>query len=124
MFEHKSERLLPRRAFLRRQAKHLAVAGVFVALGWCVGILGYVAFEGMSLLDATLNAAMILGGMGPVGELHTTAGKLFASFYAIFSGVGFIGVSGILFAPVYHRFIHKFHIELREESMRKHAQAK
>ncbi|MGZ8460561.1 MAG: hypothetical protein ACXWW2_09040 [Candidatus Deferrimicrobiaceae bacterium] len=62
-------------------------------------------------MDALLNASMILGGMGPVAELHTTAGKLFASFYALFSGLVFITVSGLILAPVIHRFLHKFHLE-------------
>ena len=62
-------------------------------------------------MDAILNAAMILGGMGPVTELHTTAGKLFAAGYALFSGLLFIAVAGILFGPVFHRFLHRFHLE-------------
>ena len=70
---------------------------------------GYHQTEGLPWLDALLNASMILSGMGPVQELHTTAGKLFASFYALFSGVMFITLAGVLFAPVFHRFLHKFH---------------
>ena len=114
MFEHHSESLLSKRDFLVRQAKHVGLAGGFILGGWAIGISGYVLFEDMSFIDATLNAAMILGGMGPVSELHTTAGKLFASFYAIFSGVGFIGATGVIFAPLYHRFFHQFHLSLEE----------
>jgi hypothetical protein len=80
-----------------------------VSLG--LGILGYHGLEGLSRLDALLNAAMILGGMGPVNELTTDAGKWFASFYALFSGVIFLVVAGILIAPVAHRLLHHLHLE-------------
>jgi hypothetical protein len=79
-----------------------------------LGVLGYRFLEGLSWIDALLNAAMILGGMGPVNELHSTAGKLFASFYALYSGVVFLVVAGVLFAPVVHRFLHYFHLETGE----------
>jgi hypothetical protein len=97
--------------FLRRLARHalLALAVTFVALG--IGILGYHLTEGMSFLDALLNASMILGGMGPVNSLKTDAGKLFASFYALFSGMVFLGAAGILMAPIAHRFLHWMHME-------------
>src|SRR6185369_5723017 len=75
------------------------------------GILGYGLLEGMDWIDATLNAAMILSGMGPVNELHTVSGKLFASFYALFSGVVFITSVAVLLAPLVNRFLHKFHLE-------------
>jgi hypothetical protein len=74
-------------------------------------VYGYHYFGELSWLDALLNASMILSGMGPVNELRTTAGKLFATFYALFSGVAFITIVGVLFAPVIHRFLHKFHLE-------------
>ena len=73
-----------------------------------IGILGYHVFEGLPWIDALLNAAMLLGGMGPVNELHTTAGKLFASFYALYCGVIFLVVAGILLTPIIHRFIQSF----------------
>lgn len=111
MFEHRSEQLLPRREFAIRQLRHAFIAAILIAGGWLIGIAGYMGFEKMNLIDAMLNAAMILGGMGPVTELRTIGGKLFASFYAIFSGVGFIGATAIFFAPVFHRFLHKFHLD-------------
>jgi hypothetical protein len=83
------------------------------ALG--LGTFGYHYLEGLPWIDAELNASMILSGMGPVAELHTTAGKLFASFYALFSGVAFIAIAGVLLAPVYHRFLHQFHLEIEDE---------
>jgi hypothetical protein len=76
-----------------------------------LGVCGYHFIERLPWVDALLNASMILGGMGPVAELYTTAGKLFASFYALFSGLVFITVSGLILSPVIHRFLHKFHLE-------------
>ncbi len=110
-YEHRRDRLIPRALFYRRVAKNavVALAVVFVSLG--IGILGYRITEGLSWLDALLNASMILGGMGPVAELRTPAGKVFASCYALFSGIAFLSVAGILVAPVLHRFLHKFHME-------------
>lgn len=82
---------------------------MIIALG--IGIFGYHWFEGMPWIDATLNASMILGGMGPVSPLNTAGGKLFASAYALFSGVIFIGIMGLILAPFIHRVLHRFHIE-------------
>jgi hypothetical protein len=112
MFEHKWAPLLSRRAFARRMAAHALFALAFVAGSLLVGVEGYHRIEGMPYIDSLLNASMLLGGMGPVGELHTVAGKLFASAYALFAGIGFLVVAGVLFAPVIHRFLHKFHLEL------------
>ena len=115
MYEHRHKPLLSRIKFLFRVLHHgmLAIGVVFIALG--IGILGYHWFEGMSWIDAILNASMILGGMGPVTALNTVGGKLFASAYAIFSGLVFIGVMGIVLAPFAHRLLHRFHLEADEE---------
>ncbi len=113
-YEHRRERLVPRSVFYRRVAKNGIVALAVVLVSLTIGILGYRLTEGLSWLDALLNASMILGGMGPVAELRTPAGKLFASFYALFSGIAFLSVAGILFAPILHRFLHKFHLESEE----------
>ena len=115
MFEHRSQPLLPRAAYLLRVTLHTSAAFGIVAGSLAIGIIGYHSLEGFSWIDSTLNAAMILGGMGPVNELHTTRGKLFASGYALFSGVVFLVVAGVLFAPVIHRLIHKFHLEIDSE---------
>jgi hypothetical protein len=88
------------------------MALLIVLASLAVGMGGYHAFEGLSWIDAFVNAAMILGGMGPVNELHTTVGKLFAGFYALYSGIVFLVVAGVLFAPVVHRFFHHFHLEI------------
>jgi hypothetical protein len=115
MYERHHEPLISREAYLRRilWSGGLAFAAVLAAL--FLGVSGYHWIEGLPWVDSILNAAMILGGMGPVAELHTTAGKLFAAAYALFSGLMFIMVAGLLFAPVIHRFLHIFHLEAGSE---------
>jgi hypothetical protein len=115
MFEHKAEPIARRRAFARRMTGHALVAVGFVIVSLLIGVVGYHWLERMSYVDSLLNASMLLGGMGPVGELHTVAGKLFASAYALFSGMVFLVVAAVLFAPVIHRFLHRFHLELAAE---------
>jgi hypothetical protein len=111
MFEHKKQPLLPRHKYIRRVTKYGLFALGIILFSLLIGILGYHILEGLSWIDSLLNASMILGGMGPVDELHTNAGKIFASGYAIFSGVVFLAAAGVLFAPVFHRFLHKFHLD-------------
>ena len=115
-FEHRTQPLLPRAAFARRVARHLGFAVGIIAVSLVLGVLGYHGFEGLSWLDATLNAAMILGGMGPVTPLSTDAGKLFASAYALFAGVVFLVAVGLFLAPIVHRFLHHFHLDLEGEN--------
>ena len=98
-YESRRQPLLPRAAFYRRLAQHLAVAGILVAVSLALGIAGYVATEGMSTLDAFLNAAMLLGGMGPVTPLATPAGKLFAGVYALYAGLVFVACAAVVLAP-------------------------
>ncbi|HEY2986385.1 MAG TPA: hypothetical protein VGL11_01590 [Candidatus Binatia bacterium] len=114
MYERRGDRLLPRGAFLRRLGRHATVALALVAGSLAVGIMGYHFLEHLDWIDALLNAAMILGGMGPVNEIHTAAGKIFASIYALYSGLIVLVVAGVLFAPIFHRFLHHFHLELEE----------
>ncbi len=115
-YEHRSEPLLPWRVFLlRRVGKTLLAAALVIALSLVIGILGYHLAEGMGWLDAFLNAAMILGGMGPVDTLHSVAGKLFAGFYALYSGLVLVGTAGLMLAPFLHRLLHRFHLESRRE---------
>jgi hypothetical protein len=115
-FEHHTQPLLPRELFIRRLISYVFIACVLIILSLGIGVLGYRFFEGMSWLDALMNASMILGGMGPVKELHTSGGKLFASFYALFSGIAFLAIAGTLIAPIAHRFLHKLHLEMDEDS--------
>lgn len=111
MLEHKHQPIAPLGLFLRRIAKSVGLALLVVAAALSIGVFGYHASEDLPWIDAFLNAAMILGGMGPVNELHTQAGKLFAAGYALFSGLVFMVVAGILFTPILHRFLHRFHLE-------------
>jgi hypothetical protein len=109
-FERLQEELLPRRLFLWRLAGWVAVAGAVVLGSLAVGICGYHYLDGLPWIDSLLNASMILAGMGPVDPLKTDAGKIFASIYALYSGLALIAVVGLLLAPVIHRLLHKFHI--------------
>ena len=111
MYEHRSEPLLSKKRFIRRLVLHWLAAMGAIALSLAIGIFGYHFLEGLPWLDALLNASMILGGMGPVDPIQSTGGKLFASFYALLAGIGFIAIAGILIAPVAHRFMHKHHLE-------------
>lgn len=111
MFEHRTKPLLPRKTFVLRVLRSLVLAVGIIGVSLALGVFGYHFCEGLSWLDSLLNASMILTGMGPVSELHTVAGKLFASFYALFSGVVFISAVAIFLAPLGHRFLHKFHLE-------------
>ena len=111
-YEHRNQPLLPWRVFLlRRVGRTLALALGVIAVSLFTGMLGYRLTEGMGWLDAFLNAAMILGGMGPVDALHTSAGKLFAGIYALYSGLLLVLVAGLLLAPFLHRLMHHFHLE-------------
>jgi len=112
MLARRTKPLLPRTVFLRRVLRSLVLAFGIIGVSLGLGIFGYHFCAGLSWLDALLNASMILTGMGPVNELRTTAGKLFASFYALFSGVVFITSVAVMLAPMVHRFLHKFHFEL------------
>ena len=111
MFEHRKSKLLPRRAFYTRLAASVAVGSIVIAISLSIGMLGYHHFENFSWVDSFVNAAMILSGMGPLTPIQTNAGKLFAGFYALFSGIVFITTAGLMLAPVAHRFLHKFHLE-------------
>ena len=119
MFEHRSQPLLPRRVFYARLARHIAGGLGLVAVMLGLGMIGYHGFEKLPWVDAFVNAAMILSGMGPVATLQTDAGKIFAGCYALFSGLAFVSVIGVIIAPVFHRFLHKFHLEMAERAAKK-----
>lgn len=103
--------LPPRQQFLRRLVRSALAGLAVVVVSLAAGMLGYHGFEGLPWLDAFLNASMILAGMGPVDTLHTTGGKLFAGCYAIYSGIALLTSVGLMFAPLVHRFLHRFHLE-------------
>lgn len=111
MYEHRTEALLPRRAFWRRVARHGVWAAGLVVVSIAVGIWGFWYFAGQPLMDALLNTAMLLGGMGPVGKIRGNAGKLFAAAFALYAGLVFLVAVGLAFAPFVHRMLHKFHLE-------------
>ncbi|MDH4219644.1 MAG: hypothetical protein OEY18_04785 [Candidatus Aminicenantes bacterium] len=111
MYEQRTQELIPRSRFLSRLIFHVSLAILIVLASLGLGIIGYRQTEGLSWIDSLLNAAMILGGMGPVNQLQTTSGKFFASFYAIFSGIIFLVSAGVILAPVFHRILHYFHLE-------------
>ena len=115
MFEHRHEKLLPRRLFLKRLAKYALISLSLILASLMIGMVGYSEFEGFSWVDSFLNAAMLMGGMGPVGILHTDAGKVFAGIYALYCGLIELVAVGLLAAPVAHRFLHHFHLE-REQN--------
>jgi hypothetical protein len=111
MFERHNEPLISRRQFLLRQGKHLLIVLAIIGGSLVLGMLGYHFIEGMPWVDAFLNTAMLLGGMGPVDQLHTSAGKIFAGIYALYSGIVFLIIAGVLLAPAFHRMLHRFHMD-------------
>jgi len=111
MFENRAQSLLPRRKFYHRLARSASVSLTLIGGALLIGMAGYHIFENMGWIDSFANASMILSGMGPLGELKTSTGKIFAGCYALFSGVAFLTSVGIVFTPIFHRFIHKFHLE-------------
>jgi hypothetical protein len=115
ILEHKRQGLLPRKLFYARLGRAAALGGTIILASLMIGMAGYHYFEHLSWLDAFVNASMILSGMGPVAELHTSAGKLFAGCYALFSGIAFLTSIGVVFAPIFHRFLHKFHLEAKSK---------
>jgi len=118
MFERRHEKLLPFPKFLGRLGKTSLLVFSLVTVALIIGIAGYHWIAGLPWIDSLLNAAMILTGMGPVDPMKTTAAKLFASFYALFSGIVFLTSAGALFAPIFHRFLHRFHLDEGESSNR------
>jgi hypothetical protein len=111
MYERRNQAPVTRRHFAKRVARHISFAflGALVALG--IGIVGYHYLDHLGWLDAFVDAAMILGGMGPVHPLTSQPAKVFAGLYALFAGVVFIGVSGVIIAPFVHRLLHHFHFQ-------------
>jgi len=111
MYEHHKQPLVSFEVFLRRVLSSILVALGFVGFSLLLGAVGYHFTEHLGWLDSTLNASMILTGMGPVNPMQTTAGKLFATFYSLYSGIAFLTIAAILFTPFIHRFLHRFHLQ-------------
>ena len=104
-----------RAAFLRRLGWHFLAGSSFVIVSLAIGMAGYEYFENLDWRDAFLNAAMLLGGMGPVEAPKTPGGKIFAGVYALYAGLVFLIFAGVLLVPVLHRVLHRFHWEIRDE---------
>jgi len=113
VYEPRNRAPLPRPQFVRRLLGHAAAAVGLLATSLGAGMGGYMVFEGLPWIDAFLNAAMLLGGMGPVDAPRTTAGKLFAGLYALYAGLVFLVTAALLFAPIFHRVLHRFHWDER-----------
>lgn len=116
MYEHHTAPLLPRRLFWRRMLQHGGAALAAMIVSLFAGTVGYHVLGELPWVDALENASMILGGMGPVDPIGSTGGKLFASGYALYSGVFFLLIAGVILAPVFHRLMHHFHLDRSEQS--------
>jgi hypothetical protein len=123
MFERRGEPIISRARFASRMATAFAVTVVIVIASLAIGMVGYHFLGGLAWIDALLNSAMILTGMGPVDAMQTTGGKLFASFYALYSGIAFLTMMAVLLAPIIHRALHKFHIAEEDQNEEQDAKA-
>lgn len=115
MFEHHKEPLASQSVFAQRMLRFSLFSAGMILFSLGIGILGYHFLESLSWIDSLLNASMILGGMGPVNALQTDAGKIFASFYALYSGIVLLASVGVLTTPIFHRFLHRFHLEIEDD---------
>jgi hypothetical protein len=114
-YEKKSQPVIPLSRFILRLARSAAIAGGILFGGLGIGVLGYHLTENLPWLDALLNASMILSGMGPLMQPVTIGGKLFAGTYALYSGLAVLVIAGVMFGPVVHRFLHRFHLEAEDD---------
>ena len=111
VFERRHDPLAPMPVFVKRLIASLAIAFALIAFALTIGVVGYHSLGGLGWIDSLLEASMILGGMGPVNTLTSDGVKVFASLYALFSGLIFIAVMGVVLTPVAHRVLHKFHVD-------------
>jgi len=118
MYEHRRQKLLSRPAFVRRLKRHGVWALSLMLGSLFLGTIGFHLMSRLSWIDAFLNSAMLLGGMGPVGDMGPASGKIFAAIYALYAGLLFLVVAGLLFAPVFHRMLHRFHLDEGEDDAR------
>jgi len=114
IFEGRSEQLAPVSVFVKRIIGSLAMAVGLIAVVLLIGLAGYHYLAGFTWIDSLLEASMLLGGMGPVNELPNDSAKIFASAYALFSGLVFIAVMGLVLSPIVHRVLHKFHVDEKD----------
>ena len=114
-FEHRTQPVIPPERFIIRLAHSGIIALALIAVSLFIGMVGYHILEGLSWIDAFLNASMLLGGMGPIHIPATSGGKLFAGLYALYCGLAVILVAGVILAPIAHRILHRFHMESRDQ---------
>lgn len=114
--EHRGERPITRRLFMRRLVRHGGFASMIIGVSILIGTFGYRILGQMSWIDSFLNACMILGGMGQVGDVKATSGKLFAGLFALYAGMIFLIVSAVVLTPIFHRVLHRFHWEADHSS--------
>ncbi len=115
VYENKKQKLVSRKKFRSRIMFAVYIDVILLSVSLFIGVMGYHYFNNLSYVDAFMNASMILGGMGPVDPLINNSAKIFAGFYALYSGIAFLTSFAILITPVYHRFLHKFHLEAKGE---------
>jgi hypothetical protein len=113
-YERRHDQLAPRSVFVKRIIASLAVALGIIFVALLIGIAGYHYIAGFNWIDSLLEASMILGGMGPIKELPNDVAKIFASVYALFSGLILIALMGIILSPVIHRVMHRFHVDEKD----------
>ena len=111
MYENRKRPLINRAAFAKRVLRHLFLALFIVIAALGLGVLGYHFLGELTWIDSLLDASMILAGMGPISPLHAVSAKVFASCYALFSGLVFIGIATLIIAPFAHRLLHRFHLD-------------
>lgn len=111
MFESRHHPLIPKQKFIARMLFSFLTGLALIAVSLLIGMIGYHYYENLSWVDAFVNASMILSGMGPLAQMHTDDGKIFAGCYALYSGIALLSIAGIIFAPIIHRFLHRFHME-------------
>ncbi|SFZ91592.1 hypothetical protein SAMN05428642_102154 [Flaviramulus basaltis] len=110
-FEHKNHQILPFKKFILRVIKYFLFSVVLIVFSLGIGTIGYYHYANISWVDAFYNASLILTGMGPVDQMPTDGAKLFASFYALFSGIAFLSTVAVIFAPIAHRLLHVLHVK-------------
>lgn len=115
-FEHVSQKVVSRRVFRRRLALNALVALALIVAAIGVGMLGYMVLGHMNAVDAFESSAMILSGMGPVGDLDNAPAKIFAGIYAIVCGLLIFAIAGIVLAPIFHRILHRLHMQDDEKN--------
>jgi hypothetical protein len=118
MYERYDEPMLSRRAFVARVLRQIAIAAMLLSASLLAGMVGYMGLAGLAPVDAFLNAAMILGGMGPVDVLTSDGAKVFAGLYAMYSGIFFLVIAGLVLAPFLHRVLHSLHLDDDEDDQR------